>query len=105
RPIPRDPPVTMAIRSFSENNSLMVGTWSGLYFENFYDANAGHDERRQVPHDVGARRRRLHARRAHRRTASLRSDRRGIHAERGAARRRPPLQARLDAHTRAAEEG
>src|SRR4029453_18650655 len=31
-PIPRDPPVTMATRSVSENNSLRVGTLSGLYF-------------------------------------------------------------------------
>ena len=30
--IPRDPPVTMATRSVSENNSLRVGTLSGLYF-------------------------------------------------------------------------
>src|SRR5206468_8172125 len=64
-PIPRDPPVTMAMRSCSENNSLMVGTLSGLYFENFHDANAGHDHRRQIPHGRRAVRRHLHARRAH----------------------------------------
>src|SRR5262249_47985188 len=31
-PRPRDPPVTMATRPLSENNSLMFGTLSGLYF-------------------------------------------------------------------------
>jgi hypothetical protein len=31
-PSPRDPPVTIATRPASENNSLMVGTMSGLYF-------------------------------------------------------------------------
>src|SRR5439155_10865632 len=32
RPSPRDPPVTIATRPSSLNNSLRVGTMSGLYF-------------------------------------------------------------------------
>src|SRR6185503_11853194 len=38
-PMPRDPPVTIATRSFNWNNSLMVGTLSGLYFSAAIDVN------------------------------------------------------------------
>src|SRR5581483_10387279 len=36
---PREPPVTMATRPFNANNSLMVGTMSGLYFPPAMDVN------------------------------------------------------------------
>src|SRR5262245_16914506 len=67
-PRPREPPVTIATRSFRLNNSLMVGTLSGLYFRpadvvntggssgprydynNTHDTNPGTDRRRTVSH-------------------------------------------------------
>src|SRR4051812_726034 len=65
-PIPRDPPVTIAIRPSSLNNSLMVGTLSGLYFpaarlstERAHDAdtNTITSDRRTIPDDDGQGRR------------------------------------------------
>ena len=127
----------MATRPVSWNNSLMLGTLSGLYFRAALtstrrrsrlrlrgrielrtptvvacgglgsDDHGKHTRRRRrtVPH-LGARSRGgVRSRRSHRRAADVRADRRGVHAEGGAAGRAAPLRARLDADAAAAEEG
>src|SRR4051812_11923841 len=113
-PMPRDPPVTIAMRPSSLNNSLMVGTLSGLYFpaarlstERTHDTGTGtgKQKRRTVPDDGCEGRRGFRPRGPERRAAAVRTDGQRVHAEGSAPGRREALSPRLGAHPPAAEEG